>query len=141
MSTENERAEAAIDHLKDLSKIRTADEAVLLQDAQELLAMDRAKIRAHNQQFLGGDYEESDMGNIHVGDVNHVPSPASAPSARSSLARSAMAAALLALGGGTGAGGLALYEFLNSEPVPAAESFEDTDTNTEYEMKLVEDPE
>ena len=141
MSTENERAEAAIDHLKDLSKIRTADEAVLLQDAQELLAMDRAKIRAYNQQFLGGDYEESDMGNIHVGDVNHVPSPASAPSARSSLARSAMAASLLALGGGTGAGGLALYEFLNSEPVPAAESFEDTDTNTEYEMKLVEDPE
>ena len=140
MSTENERAEAAIDHLKDLSKIRTADEAVLLQDAQELLAMDRAKIRAHNQQFLGGDYEESDMGNIHVGDVNHVPSPASAPSARSSLARSAMAAALLALGGGTGAGGLALYEYFTSNP-PAAESFEDTDTNTEYEMKLVEDPE
>ena len=138
MSTENERAEAAIDHLKDLSKIRTADEAVLLQDAQELLAMDRAKVRAHNQQFLGGDYEENDMGNIHVGDVNHVPSPASAPSARSSLARSAMAAALLALGGGTGAGGLALYEYLTSEP-PAAESFidTDTDTNTEYEMSIL----
>ena len=140
MSIENERAEAAIGHLTELSKIRTADEAVLLQDAQELLAMDRAKIRAHNRQFLGGDYEENDMGNIHVGDVNHVPSPASAPSAPSSFSRKAIAAGLLALGGGTGAGGLALYEYFTSNP-PAAESFEDTDTNTEYEMKLVEDPE
>jgi len=141
MSTENKRAEAAIDHLKDLSKIRTADEAVLLQDAQELLAMDRAKIRAHNRQFQGGDYEEQDMGNIHVGDVNHVPAPASAPSARSGLAKSAGVAALLALGGGTGAGGLALYEYLTSQPAPAVESFEDTDTNTEYEMSILPEEE
>ena len=140
MSTENERAEAAIDHLKDLSKIRTADEAVLMQDAQELLAMDRAKVRAHNRQFLGGDYEENDMGNIHVGDVNHVPSPASAPSAPSSFGRKAIAAGLLALGGGSvGAGGMALYEYLASKPAPAAESFvdTDTDTNTEYEMSIL----
>ena len=139
MSTENERAGAAIDHLKELSKIRTADEAVMMQDAHELLAMERAKARAHSRRFLGDDYEEEEVGNIHVGDVNHAPSIAPAPSARSSLARSAMAAALLALGGGTGAGGLALYEYLTSEPVPAAESFvdTDTDTNTEYEMSIL----
>jgi hypothetical protein len=140
MSTENERVGAAIDHLKELSKIRTADEAVMMQDAHELLAMERAKARAHSRKFLGDDYEEGEVGNIHVGDVNHAPlSVDPAPSARSSLARSAMAAALLALGGGAGAGGLALYEFLNSEPVPAAESFidTDTDTNTEYEMSIL----
>ena len=112
----------------------------MMQDAQELLSMDRAKVRAHNRRFLGDDYEENDMGNIHVGDVNHTSLPASAPSAPSSFGRKAIAAGLLALGGGTGVGGLALYEYLTSEPAPAAESFEDTDTNTEYEMKLVEDP-
>ena len=141
MSTENERTKAAVEHLKELSKIRVADEAMMMQDAQELLSMDRAKVRAHNRRFLGDDYEENDMGNIHVGDVNHTSLPASAPSAPSSFGRKAIAAGLLALGGGSvGAGGMALYEFLSSQPPPAAESFEDTDTNTEYEMKLVEDP-
>ena len=80
------------------------------------------------------------MGNIHVGDVNHTSLPVSAPSAPSSLSRKALAAGLLALGGGgVGAGGMALYEFLALQPPPAAESFEDTDTNTEYEMKIVQD--
>ena len=138
MSTENERTEAAVEHLKELSKIRVADEAMMMQDAQELLSMDRAKVRAHNRRFLGDDYEENDMGNIHVGDVNHTSLPVSAPSAPSSFGRKAIAAGLLALGGGSvGAGGMALYEFLSSQPPPAAESFVDTDTDTEYEMKLV----
>ena len=114
----------------------------MMQDAHELLAMDREKARAHNRRFLGGDFEEVEMGNIHVGDVIHTPPPlVSTPSAPSSFGRKAIAAGLLALGGGSvGAGGMALYEFLSSQPPPAAESFEDTDTNTEYEMKLVEDP-
>ena len=80
------------------------------------------------------------MGNIHVGDVNHTSLPVSAPSAPSSFGRKAIAAGLLALGGGSvGAGGMALYEYLTSEPVPAAESFvdTDTDTNTEYEMSIL----
>ena len=136
MSTE-EKSGAALDHRKELGKIRIAAEAIMMQDVQELLAMERDKARAHNRKFLGGDFEESDMGNIHIGLVNQPAPLASTRSARSKLARSAAVAALLALGGGTGAGGLALYEYLTSKPVPAAESFEDTDTNTEYEMKLV----
>ena len=137
MNTKSERAEAAVDHLKGLSKIRIADEAMLMQDAQELLAMERAKARAHSKKFLGDDYEEGEVGNIHVGDVNHAPQ-LPAPSAPSSFGRKAIAAGLLALsGGGVGAGAMALYEYLASQPPPAAESFEDTDTNTEYEMKLI----
>jgi len=138
MSTNSEKSEAALEHLKSIGKIRIADEAIMMQDVQELLAMDRAKVRAHDRRFLGADIEEKDMGNIHIGDVNQTTPQSLAPSARSSLARSATAAALLALGGGTGVGGLALYEYFTSNP-PAAESFidTDTDTNTEYEMSIL----
>ena len=83
MNTDEKRVESAVDHLKELSKIRIADEAVMMQDAHELLAMDREKARAHNRRFLGGDFEEVEMGNIHVGDVNHTPPPlVSTPSRR-----------------------------------------------------------
>tara|TARA_R110000824_G_scaffold54321_1_gene149876 strand:- start:117 stop:548 length:432 start_codon:yes stop_codon:yes gene_type:complete len=132
-----EKSGAALDHLKEIGKIRIADEAIMMQDLQELLAMDRAKVKAHDRRFLGGDFEEQDMGNIHVGDVNQSAPLASTPSARGNLAKSAAVAALLALGGGTGVGGMALFEYLTSKPVPSAESFIDTDTDTEYEMKLV----
>ena len=141
MNTDEKRVESAVDHLKELSKIRIADEAVMMQDAHELLAMDREKARAHNRRFLGGDFEEVEMGNIHVGDVNYTPPPlVSTPSAPSSLARKAIATGLLALGsGGVGAGAMAIYDYLNSQPPPVAESFEDTDTdtNTEYEMSIL----
>jgi len=137
-----ENSEAARKHLEELSKIRVADEAIMLQDAQELLAMDRSKVRAHNRRFLGGDFGEENMaGNIHIGDVTQTPPLASTPSAPSSLTRKAIAIGLLALGGSAGAGGLALYEYLTQKQPPAAESFTDTDTNTEYELKIVEDPE
>jgi len=135
MSTE-EKSEAALEHLKEIGKIRIADEAIMMQDVQELLAMDRAKVRAHDRRFLGGDIEEKDMGNIHIGDVNQSVPQGSAPSAAGSLGRKALIAGLLALGGGSaGVGAMALYEYLTSQPPPTAESYEDADT--EYEMKLV----
>ena len=141
MSTSNsEKSEAALEHLKEIGKIRIADEAIMMQDVQELLAMDRAKVRAHDRRFLGADIEENDMGNIHIGDVNQAAPLMPAPSAPSSFSRKAIAAGLLALGGGgVGAGGMAIYDYLTSDPPPAAESFVDTDTDTEYEMKLVPD--
>ena len=141
MSTNSDKSEAALEHLKEIGKIRVADEAVMIQDLQGLLAMERDKAKAYNRKFLGGDFEETEMGNIHVGDVNQSAPLASTPSAPSSLIRKVMAAGLLALGGSAGASGLALYEYLTQEQPPAAESFTDTDTNTEYEMKIVEDPE
>ena len=137
MNINEDKSEAALEHLKEIGKIRIADEAIMMEDVRELLAMDRAKVRAHNRRFLG-DVSEEEMGNIHIGDVNQTTPSTLAPSAPSSLTRKAIAAGLLALGGGTGVGGLALYEYLTAAP-PAAESFEDTDTNTEYEMKIVED--
>ena len=140
MNIDVKRVEAAVDHLTELSKIRVADEAIMMQDAQAILAMDRAQTRAHNRRFLGGDFEEVDMGNIHVGDVNQSAPLVSTPSAPSSLTRKAMAIGLLALGsGGVGAGAMAIYDYLTSQPPPVAESFEDTniDTNTEYEMSIL----
>ena len=136
MSTE-EKSGAALDHLKEIGKIRIADEAIMMQDVQELLAMERYKARAHNRKFLGGDFEESDMGNIHIGDGNQAAPQSLAPSAPSSFSRKAIAAGLLALGGGGfGAGAMAIYDYLTSDPPPAVESF---DTDTEYEMKLIPD--
>ena len=136
MSTE-EKSEAALEHLKEIGKIRIADEAIMMQDVQELLAMDRANVKAHNRRFLGGDIEENDMGNIHIGDVNQAAPQMPAPSAPGSLGRKALIAGLLALsGGGVGAGAMAVYDLLNSPPPPTAESI---DTDTEYEMKLVPD--
>jgi hypothetical protein len=136
MSTNSDKSEAALEHLKEIGKIRIADEAIMMQDVQELLAMDRAKVKAHNRRFLGGDIEEKDMGNIHIGDVNQAAPPSMpAPSAPGSLGRKALIAGLLALGGGgVGVGAMAILDYLNSQPPPAAESF---DTDTEYEMKLV----
>jgi len=137
MSTNSEKSEAALEHLKEIGKIRIADEAIMMQDVQELLAMDRAKVRAHDRRFLGADIEENDMGNIHIGDVNQAAPQSLAPSAPSSFSRKAIAAGLLALGGGGfGAGAMAIYDYLNSQPPPAVESI---DTDTEYEMKLVPD--
>ena len=135
-----EKSGAALDHLKEIGKIRIADEAIMMQDLQELLAMDRAKVKAHDRRFLGGDFEEQDMGNIHVGDVNQSAPLVSTPSAPSSLARKVIATGLLALGsGGVGAGAMAIYDYLTSQPPPVAESFEhtDIDTNTEYEMSIL----
>ena len=135
MSTNSDKSEAALEHLKEIGKIRIADEAIMMQDVQELLAMDRAKVRAHDRRFLGADIEEKDMGNIHIGDVNQTVPQSLAPSAPSSFGRKAIAAGLLALGGGgVGVGAMAILDYLNSQPPPAAESF---DTDTEYEMKLV----
>ena len=134
MSTE-EKSEAALEHLVQVGKLRIADEAVMMADKQELLAMDRAKVRAHDRRFLGADMEEQEMGNIHIGDVNQSVPQTSAPSASGSLGRKALIAGLLALsGGGVGAGAIALYELLTPEPPSAAESI---DTDTEYEMKLI----
>ena len=136
MTINEDKSEAALEHLEEIGKIRIADEAIMMADMQELLAMDRAKVKAHDRRFLGGDIEEQEIGNIHIGDVNQAVPLALAPSAPSSLTRKAIAAGLLALGGGgVGAGAMAIYDYLSSQPLPAAESHEDHDT--EYEMTLI----
>ena len=140
MNIDEKRVEGAVDHLKEMSKIRIAEEAIMMQDAQQLLAMEREKAKGHNRRFLGGDFRGDEMGDIHIGDVNQQVPPRSTPSGSSSLTRKAIAAGLLALGGGgVGAGGMALYEYLASQPPPAAESFEDKDTDTQYEMRIIDD--
>ena len=62
--------------LKRWAGLRTAHQAVLLEDASKVLAQDRAMTKAHNQKALGtADDAGDDM--IHVGDsVQHVyPQP------------------------------------------------------------------
>lgn len=72
-------------------KIRLAHQAMMLDDAQQLLAINRQQIRAHGRVAADlPDLPENDMG-IHIGDV-HV-APAALASASSSLGK------LLAVGG------------------------------------------
>lgn len=84
------------------SRIRMGHEAVMLQDAQELLAQQRKAVTAHHQNN-GLSAPSEDMGDIILGDttINHAP-----PQARpvlSGLAKAGIAlAAGAALGGGIG---------------------------------------
>ena len=45
MNIDEKRVEGAVDHLKEMSKIRIAEEAIMMQDAQQLLAMEREKAK------------------------------------------------------------------------------------------------
>ncbi len=86
------------------AKLRVGHEAVMLQDAAEVLRTNRGIVKAHNREFLGPAWQETgDDGVIHIGDVNQ-----SAPQqvAQSASPLSAMAKIFLAfaISGPIGAG-------------------------------------
>ncbi len=84
------------------SRIRMGHEAVMLQDAQELLAQQRKSVSAHNKQN-GLQEPDEDVGNIILGDTTINHAPAQQKAALSGLAKAGIAvAAGLALGGGVG---------------------------------------
>ena len=80
--------------------LRTAEEAVMVDDLSELLRINRETVRAHNKTHLD-NYEDEEMGNIHVGDV--VTNEAG--NERGGMGKGLMATLLLgALAGGSGLG-------------------------------------
>ncbi len=104
--------------LHDYGKMRLAGEAKDLQDNQQILAMDRAVVDAHNRRNFGSDYhspadsEESDM--IHIGDHHqHLPSRRSP----SRIWPALLGAGLLASGLGGGVGLTLLWNALRPESV------------------------
>lgn len=110
------------------AKVRLAHEAVMLQDAKELLAKDRRATAEHLKTMLRVDAPtegDDDMGGIHIGDVIVTqPNPQQAaptPTAngKSSWLKTAALVALgLATGGaGTAIGGLALNWLFPDKPV------------------------
>jgi len=81
--------------------VRMAEEALKVSDLADLMQINRDVVRAHNKTHLE-NYEEGDMGNIHVGDVvnntNGEPKAGSAGIGKGLL--TTMLVSALASGGG-----------------------------------------
>lgn len=141
--------------LRMLADLKTAREAMLLDDAAQVLRDDRNLVRRHNEQagFRPGATDGQDESMIHVGDIIvqqaesqrvESPAPEPVPSAtppadtNSKLglpAKIALAASLV----GAGAAGPLIAQWLNQPQPPAAVEFEDTDTDTHFMLEIVED--
>jgi hypothetical protein len=97
---------------REWARTRLAHEAVMLQDAQQTLALDRARTSAHQREFLGSAFVEPAADMIHIGDVHQVvpqtvavpAMPATPPVAQQkglgTLSKAAIGAALIATGAG-----------------------------------------
>ena len=107
------------------SGLRIAEEAVMVDDLSELLQINRESVKAHNRTHLD-NYEDGDMGNIHVGDVvNH-----EAPTSMKKGAGKGMIATMVlgALAGGGGLGYFAPLLLGNGSGASSVLSPEDSDT-------------
>lgn len=121
------------DLLEKWGRTRLAHEAVMLQDAQDLLTQQRKAVAAHHQNngLTGAD---DDVGNIIVGDttINHAP-PQQKPGLSGLAKAGIVAAAAAALGGGVGLP-LALPSIINALKPAAAQPSVDTDTDTMFDL-------
>lgn len=105
--------------LKDRGELRTGHEATMLDDAQRVLAAERARTNGTDPPK-----EDGDMG-VHVGNTvtHNYPTPVKPAS---KLAKVALGVAILAGGGGLGAGITALLLNRFTQPPPADTTDEDT---------------
>lgn len=106
-------------------KLRLGHEAMMLQDAQQLLKQDRAGTKAHVENTNGRPMENETDDMIHIGDrVTHVEAPAKG--GVSKLAAAGLVAASLV--GGAGLAGLmhTQREALRSPPAiaPAKQEYD-----------------
>lgn len=150
---------------KRLADLRIAHEAMMLQDAQELLAQNRSLTAAHNKATVS-DMADPEVGNIHIGDIiQQAPAVAPAPVAPAVTPQAAPAQAQAAgetstlrktLGTvatvgsallGVGGIGTVVGAWLNQPDPPAVVQpapvevtvppSTDTDTDTQYELRIV----
>lgn len=86
------------------AKLRMGHEAIMLQDAAEVLRTNRGMVKAHNREFLGPSWKESaEDGVIHIGDVNQ-SAPQQVTQAASPLSALAKICLAFAISGPIGAG-------------------------------------
>jgi len=124
-------AEAASQYHAKAAKIRTAGEAVLLQDQAKLLRADREKVRQLEKRIGVDTGAEDDVGDIILTDDYRVEYPTRGSPPTSGLAKGLLAGLLGALVIG---GPLATYALLKDRPV----SGEDTDSA--YVISLGKEP-
>lgn len=118
------------------ARLRMGHEAVMLKDAQEVLAQQRQTVAAH-QRANGLQGSDDDVGNIIIGDqtINHAPAQQQ-PAAKgmSPLAKALIGGAIATgLGGGIG-GALALPSIIEALNPAATPPTVDTDTDTIFDL-------
>ena len=116
------------------ASLRTAHEALMVDDAQQLLRLDREVIRKHHGLPATTEDEV-----IHVGDIyqttSQSPKVATVAKGVGTLGKLAIAAGLLGSGAGIGAAIPLALEFLKPDPVAVVDT--DTDTDTQFELRLL----
>ena len=118
--------------LKKTAGMRLAHQAIMAQDAAQTLRSEREAVRAHHRRTHGEDFhDEGTPEVIHVGDIYQSTPGQPRSAGLGTLAKLGVAGALLASGGGLGAG-LAAY---------FAQRPQTTDTDTRYELRLVPEAE
>lgn len=141
-----EGLKAAEEMAAKLAGLRIAHEAVMLEDAQDLLKLNRESVRAHQQAMATGTTPAAGGEDvIHVGDVIQMVqptteasvavAPAAAPTStwKSTVGKVATAAALVA--GGAGAGTLIPWA-LGLYGRPATTAAPGPDRDTQYELRF-----
>lgn len=122
------------------AKLRMGHEAVMLQDAAEVLRTNRGVVKAHSREFLGPSWQEpGEDGVIHIGDVNQtVPqqtAPQAAPAALGALAKIGLA---FAISGPIGAGiaAIPVIQSWLSKPAAVAPAVPSPNPQTLYDLRL-----
>lgn len=106
--------------------LRMAEEAVMVDDLSEILQINRDVVRSHNKTHLE-NYEDGEMGNIHVGDI---VTNEGGDMAKKGVGKGLLATMVLgALAGGSGLGFFAPLLFGEGEAGPAG-------SDTKYSLGL-----
>ena len=106
-------------------RIHLAHQAMMLDDAQQLLAINRQQVKAHGRMMCDLPQLPEDNMGIHIGDVHVAPQTASAKAGLGMLGKlligSAISAGLLATGGAGALGLAALLKPAAAVVAPAVE--------------------
>lgn len=121
------------------AKLRMGHEAVMLQDAAEVLRTNRGVVKAHSREFLGPSWQEpGDDGVIHIGDVNQTVPQQTAATPSAALGTLAKIGLAFAVSGPIGAGiaAIPLIQSWLSKPAAVAPAVPSPNPQTLYDLRL-----
>ena len=137
-------------YLKTAGRLNQAHEAVMLDDANELLRQNRAKLKADYERIHGGNLGEIEGDDMHVGDVNinyapppppqvSQPTPTPQPTMQPQITPAEPQTSRLADIAKLAALGLAFTTMGAGGAYIASRILDGGDTDTQYQLELVDD--